>query len=441
MRVGMIAFSGIRAADPELMALGLTLPGVVERSKVVASLPSLSLLTLAALTPPEIEVRYHEIADIEGFAALPRDYDLVAITSLSAQIREAYAVADEYRRLGVPTVMGGLHVTKMAAEAAQHAAVVAVGEGELTWPKIMADLQRGALQPRYAPPADTWFDLADAPQPRFELLQIDKYNRLTVQTSRGCPHQCDFCASSILLTPKYRVKPVEKVVAEVRRIKELWPRPFIEFADDNSFAMRPHYKRLLAALREEGIRWFTEADISIADDPELLELMRESGCMQVLIGLESPTRGLDGVELRRNWKLRVQPNYQEAVRRIQEHGITVNGCFILGLDGDTEQVFDAIFEFAEQTPLFEVQLTVLTAFPGTPLYERLKREGRLIEPEAWEKCTLFDVNFRPQHMTPQRLRQGLIDLAARVYDPEFVAARRRGYFERLHAARARNGAA
>ncbi len=440
MKIGLIAFSGIRAADPELMALGLTLPGVVERSRIVASLPSLSLLTLAALTPPEIDVEYHEIADIRGFGALPRDFDLVAITSLTAQIREAYAVADEYRKLGIPTVMGGLHVTKMADEAALHAHTVAIGEGELTWPALMADFQCGELKPRYAPPADTYFDLSDAPIPRFELLDIDKYNRLTVQTSRGCPHQCDFCASSILLTPKYRVKPVEKVIAEIRAIKKIWAHPFIEFADDNSFVIKPHYKRLLAALREEQIRWFTEADISIADDPELLDLMRESGCQQVLVGLESPEHGLDGIELRRNWKLRVQPNYERAVRTVQEHGITVNGCFILGLDGDTEQVFDAIYDFAERAKLFEVQLTVLTPFPGTPLYERLRRENRLIEPEAWEKCTLFDVNFRPQNMSPQRLRQGLIELAARMYDPVFVRERREGYFEQVHAARRRRAA-
>ncbi len=440
MRIGMIAFSGIRAADEELMRLGLTLPGVVERSKVVASLPSLSLLTLAALTPAEHDVRYFEIADLRGADSLPRDFDLVAITSLTAQIREAYAAADAYRAAGVPVVMGGLHVTSLPDEAAAHATTVAVGEGEVLWPRIVADAAAGGLQPRYVQPPGQWYDLADAPIPRYELLDIDRYNRLTVQTSRGCPHLCDFCASSVLLTPKYSVKPVEKVIAEIRRIKEIWPTPFIEFADDNSFAAKAHYKRLLAALREENIRWFTEADISIADDLELLDLLRESGCRQVLIGLESPTGGgLDGVELRRNWKLKVRDRYEDAVRRIQSRGVTVNGCFILGLDGDDEGVFDRIFEFAERTNLFEVQITVLTPFPGTPLYARLQREGRLLDETAWHKCTLFDVNFQPRQMSPARLRQGLIELAERLYHPDAVQRRRERYFDQLQ--RERIGAA
>ncbi len=435
MKIGLIAFSGIRVVDPELLALGLSLPGVVERGRVVASLPSLSLLTLAALTPPDVEVAYHEVADLRAAGDLPNDFDAVAITSLSAQIFDAYAVADEFRKRGVPVILGGLHVSRLPDEAAAHADAVVVGEGELTWPQIVDDFRHGRLRPRYAPPPGVWFDLAAAPLPRFDLLDIDRYNRLTVQTSRGCPHLCEFCASSVLLTPKYTVKPVEKVIAEIRAIKQVWSHPFIEFADDNSFAARAHYKRLLAAVRDERVPWFTEADVSIADDPELLDLMRESGCRQVLIGLESPrTTGLRGVELKRDWKLRQLPSYETAVHRIQMRGITVNGCFILGLDGDTEETFDAIYDFADRTNLYDVQLTVLTPFPGTPLYDRLEREGRLIEPRAWNKCTLFDVNFIPRNMTPQRLRAGLFDLVRRVYDPAFVQSRRERFFEELHRA-------
>ncbi|MFN0137245.1 MAG: radical SAM protein [Phycisphaerae bacterium] len=432
MKIGMIAMSGIRAADEELMALGLTLPGVVERSRVVASLPSLGLLTLAGLTPPEIDVQYLEIEDIRKEPALPGDFDLVAIASFTAQIRDAYRVADVYRERGTPVVMGGLHVTKMPGEAARHATTVAIGEGELLWPTIVDDWRNGRLRRRYEQPAGVWFDLADAPMPRFELLDAPRYNRFTVQTSRGCPHQCEFCASSILLTPGYSVKPVEKVIAEIRRIKQIMPSPFVEFADDNSFSQRGHYKRLLAALRDERIGWFTEADISIAEDAELLDLMRESGCRQVLIGLESPgADGLDGIELRGNWKLRVQSRYEDAVRTIQSRGITVNGCFILGLDGHTSATFDAIYDFIDRTNLFEAQLTVLTPFPGTPLYERLKRDGRLLEAEAWHRCTLFDVNFVPQGMSPSELRSGLIELARRVYEPAFVQSRRERFFEQL----------
>jgi radical SAM superfamily enzyme YgiQ (UPF0313 family) len=429
MRIGLIAMSGIRAASEELTKIGLTLPGVIERNKIVASMPSLSLLTLAALTPPDVQVEYHEIKDLRQQGELPGGFDLVAIATFTAQVFDAYAVARHYRERGTAVVMGGLHVTKLPDEALEHCTSVVVGEAEPLWPQVVADARNGGLKRRYQSAAGYEYDLGDSPIPRYDLLKVGEYNRLTVQTSRGCPHLCDFCASSIFLTSRYKLKPVDRVIAEVRRITELWPRPFLEFADDNSFVHKKHYKELLTALREEHVSWFTEADISVADDPELLDLMRTSGCRQVLIGLESPSAGgLDGVEVRRNWKLRQVSRYERSVMEIQAHGITVNGCFILGLDGDGPELFDAIYDFAERTGLFEVQLTVLTPFPGTPLYDRLLAAGRILEPGAWNKCTLFDVNFQPARMSPAELQQGLVDLARRIYDPAFVQRRREKFF-------------
>ena len=437
MKIGLIAMSGVRAANPELTKIGLTLPGFVERSEVIASLPSLSLLTLAALTPPDIEVEYREIRDLDAEPETARDYDLVAIATYSAQVLDAYRVARVYRERGIPVVMGGLHVSMLPDEARAHGVTAVVGEGEMSWPRVLSDARKGALAPEYRPRPGEWFDLADAPMPRYELLDPARYNRITVQTSRGCPHRCDFCASSILLTPKYRVKPVEMVIAEIRRIQERWPHPFIEFADDNSFILRDHYKRLLAALKHEGIHWFTETDIAVAEDEELLDLMRESGCRQVLIGLESPVaNGLDGIETRRNWKLGKLPDYESAIRAIQSKGVTVNGCFVLGLDGHDETIFDQVYDFVERSGLYEVQITVMTAFPGTPLYARLKREGRLIQDEAWNTCTLFDVNVVPTGMSPERLQQGLVDLGRRLYDREFIQARRERFFRELRRSRA-----
>ena len=227
MKIAFLAMSGVRAHDPELTALGLTLPGFVERNKIIASLPSLALLTLAAFTPPEVEVSYFEVPDLAAADGLPTDVDLVAISTYSAQVFEAYTLAERYLRRGAPVVMGGLHVTALPDEARERGIIPAVGEGELTWPQVVDDLRRGRLQPEYRPAAGEYFDLANAPMPRYELLDVTRYNRLTVQTSRGCPHRCEFCASSVLLTPHYRVKPVDKVLAEIHRIKALWPEPFI----------------------------------------------------------------------------------------------------------------------------------------------------------------------------------------------------------------------
>jgi radical SAM superfamily enzyme YgiQ (UPF0313 family) len=431
-RIGFIAMSGIRAQNQELLKLGLTLPGFVERSKVIASLPSLSLLTLAGMTPPQFEVEYMEVADLKSAPELPDRFDLVAITSLSAQIYEAYKIAELYRARGVPVVMGGLHVSSLPEEALEHCTSVVVGEGEALWPKTLADYEAGDLKARYEQSPRGTFDLRAAPMPRFDLLDPEKYNRITVQTARGCPHRCEFCASSILLTPRYKIKPVEKIIAEIRAIKSIWPRPFIEFADDNSFVNAPHAKELLRALARENIRWFTEADINVSRDGEMLGLMRDSGCQQVLVGLESPRRAsLEGIELNANWKVRQQDRYKAAIERIQSFGITVNGCFILGLDGDTSEVFDDVLQFVRDSGLYEVQVTFLTAFPGTPLYQRLKQQNRIIEQNAWDKCTLFDINIRPQNMSVDELHHGFLRLVKELYSEEETHTRRRRFRERL----------
>ena len=428
MKIAFIAMSGVRAHNEELTRLGLTLPGFVERNKIIASLPSLSLLTLAGLTPNKFDVEYWEIADLNNAGQWPTGYDLVAISSFTAQLYEAYQVGDYYLSKGVPVVMGGLTVSSLAQEAKAHCTSVVIGEGEPLWPQVLADLECGALKPFYVQSPHGLYDLRDAPLPRFDLLDPEKYNRLTVQTSRGCPHKCEFCASSILLTPKYKLKPVSKVIAEIHAIKEIWPRPFIEFADDNSFVNRPHYKELLRAMVKEDLRWFTETDLNVAQDDELLGLMRDSGCQQILIGLESPRRAsLDGVETNANWKMRQQDKYRAAIAKIKSYGVTVNGCFILGLDGDTPEVFDEVFDFVRDSGLYEVQITFMTAFPGTPLYHRLQREGRIIRERAWELCTLFDINFTPKNMSVAELQSGFLGLAKRLYSAEETTERRRKF--------------
>ncbi len=418
--------SGVRAHNPELTALGLTLPGFVERNNVIASLPSLGLLTLAGLTPASIETRYLEVSDIADVSGVPEEFDVVAISSFSAQIGEAYALADRYRALGTKVILGGLHVSAVPGEAQSHADAIVIGEGETVWPQVVVDLAKspGGLC-RVYDARNASFDLNHSPMPRFELLEPERYNRLTVQTQRGCPFRCEFCAASIRISPEYKTKPAERVIAEIQRIKSLWNRPFIEFADDNTFVNKAHGKQLVRALARENVRWFTETDISVADDLELLDMMKDSGCAQVLIGLES-TRfsSLDGVEQRGNWKAKQVDRYMEAIRRIQDRGITVNGCFVLGLDGSGVESFEDIWTFVRESELYEVQITVQTAFPGTPLYDRLKLEGRLLREKAWELCTLFDVNFRPAKMSVAELEAGLRTLGARLYSAEFTAERR-----------------
>lgn len=434
MKLGLIAMSGVRVQNAALRQRGLTLPGFIERSRVIAALPSLALLTLAGLTPEDIDVRYLEIADLADAEGVPGEFDAVAIASYTAMIKDAYALSDRYRRLGTRVILGGLHVTARPDEARKHADSIVLGEAELVWPGVMADLRSGSLRPEYDA-RGTSFDLRDAPMPRYELLDIARYNRLTVQTQRGCPLSCEFCASSIRLSPRFKVKPVERVIDEVRRIKQLWPRPFIEFADDNTFANRAHGKRLVAQLAKEQVRWFTETDVSVADDVELLDRLRDSGCAQLLIGFEAPSRvEADGIETKSNWKARRVDTYIEAIRRIQQRGISVNGCFILGLDSQGLDSFENVAKFVADSGLHEVQVTLQTPFPGTPLYDRLDRAGRLPVADAWERCTLFDVCFTPSRMSAGELEERFECLVGDLYGSEAVRSRRSAFRQHVRAA-------
>lgn len=434
MKIGLIAMSGIRVCDEELLSIGLTLPGFVERSKVIASLPSLGLLTLAGMTPSYHEVHYIEVSDLQqskSIQDIPDNFDLIAISSYSAQIKEAYELAEIIRSKNVPVVMGGLHVTALPDDAKKHCDAVVMGEGELSWLQLINDAEKGNLKPYYDSRKEE-FDLAESPMPAFELLDIEKFNRLTVQTSRGCPHRCEFCAGSILLTKRYKQKPPERVLAEIDKIREIWKHPFIEFADDNTFVNKDYWKKLLPHIKQRKIRWFTETDISIARDKELLRLMRKSGCAQVLIGLESPSiTALDGIETRQNWKAKQLSFYKEGINTIQSHGISVNGCFIIGLDDHNNEIFDQVFNFVKESGLHEVQITIQTAFPATRLYKRLEEENRIIEKDAWEKCTLFDINYRPKNISADELSKGFRELVVRLYSEEFTSLRRKHFKELL----------
>ncbi|MCC5874887.1 MAG: cobalamin-dependent protein [Candidatus Sumerlaeia bacterium] len=431
MKIGFLAMSGVRACDPRLLELGLTLPGFVSRSKVIASLPSLGLLYLAAVTPEHHDIVYHDVENIDALPDSVVDCDLVAINTFSAQAPEAYAVADRLRESGVLVAIGGLHASVMPKEALAHADFVVVGEGENTWPEVIRAAEEGRRGMIFNARNFPSVDIDKLPVPRFDLLADRPYNRFTIQTSRGCPWCCDFCASSVMLGRPFRQRPVDGIIRDLEALMAVREKPYLEFADDNTFANKRWGRELCDALEPYGLKWFTETDLSVADDRELLRRLRPAGCRQLLVGLESPnSQALTGVEEKFDFKARRVTGMADAIRRIQDHGVTVNGCFVLGLDHDTVDSFQRIRDFAFEVPLYEVQITVMTPFPGTPLYGRLEKEGRLLYPGRWDRCTLFDVNFQPRNMSVEELQEGLYQLMEDLYSHDAVRSRREKVIKR-----------
>lgn len=433
--------SGVRIQNQALRELGLTLPGFIERGQVIASLPSLGLLTLAGATPPHWELSYHEVDDLGDWAAeiTALQPDVVAISSLSARVNDAYRLADQLRAAGITVVIGGLHASVRPEEAGMHADTVVVGPGERVWPKLLAEWEEGRLQKCYRHRDYGSDDLSAVPIPRYDLLDCDRYNRITLQTHRGCPHDCTFCGASRLIS-SYQRKPLCRVEEELDAIQAVWSQPFLELADDNSFVHKPYARDLARTLGRRNIRWFTETDISVADDPDLLELLAESGCAQVLIGLESPVpRDLIGMD-RKDWKSRQADRYHDAIGRIQRAGVSVNGCFVLGLDEHDETCFDHVLNFVAGSGLAEVQVTVMTPFPGTELTAQLAAEGRLLKDEWWDECTLFDVVYRPARMSVSDLEDGFRTLVSRIYTEDMVAGRKSAFRSAMREGRrARRG--
>jgi radical SAM superfamily enzyme YgiQ (UPF0313 family) len=234
--------------------------------------------------------------------------------------------------------------------------------------------------------------------------------RFTLQTARGCPLACDFCGASRLLG-SFAEKPVAAIENELAAIRQIDARPLVELADDNTFAGGRDPADLFACLRRAGVRYFTEADWRIGNRPDVLAGLAASGCAQVLVGIESlvfryPGMGEKRAEL---------DAMLDAASRIQDAGVPVNGCFIVGADGETRDSLDRLAAFLLDSPLAEIQLTLQTPFPGTGLYRRLREQGRLLSDRDWPSYTLFDVTYQPDQMSPAELTAGFRDLVAAVF--------------------------
>ncbi len=425
----LVALSGFRVREEKLAEVGATLPGLRQRVTAIGALPPLGLLTLAGMMPAGWTVSLHEAQRVDESLAdciAAEAPAVVAISSLTASVLEAYALADLLRPRGITVVLGGLHVTACPDESQRHADAVVVGDGEPVWGEVLRDVERRTLRARYQTAQP--FELAHAPLPRFGLLGRVSRPRFTVQTSRGCPFACDFCAASRLLGP-FRRKPAALVRRELDAIRAIDTRPAVELADDNTFAAGGPHDDLLAALADSGARWFTEADWRLGENPHVLSKLASSGCVQVLVGIESLVHHHPGMGAKRSTLDRMM----DAVRAIQEAGVAVIGCFIVGSDGETRASIDHLAEFLESDPCADVQVTLQTPFPGTALRARLARQGRLLADRDWSHHTLFDVTYRPDAMSVDELERGFADLLRAVFAA--APARRRSEIRRTVWAR------
>lgn len=418
--VAFVPLVGFRVREAELLELGMSLPGLHDRARAVGQLPALGLLTLAGMLPDAWTCCYlpSNSAGPEELDRILADRpDLVAISALTASILDAYRLSERLRKAGGRTVIGGLHATALPDEAAQHCDAVVVGPGEHVWRDVLRDATHGQLQPIYDARANP--RPYDWPLPRFDLLS-DGVARYTLQTQRGCPLACDFCAASRLLGP-FAEKPVAHIATELRDIGRLSPRPVIELADDNTFAGGRDPAALFDVLEASGARYFTEADWRIGERPGVLRGLARSGCLQVLMGIESlvfryPGMGQKQAELDR---------ILAAVERVQAAGVAVNGCFIIGADGETRDSIERLIEFLLDSPFADIQLTLQTPFPGTQLRRRLRTQGRLLSDRDWSHYTLFDVAYQPDRMSAMELEQAFREALQAVFSPAASQRRQR----------------
>lgn len=376
----------------------------------------LTLTTLAALAPPELEIEF--VLHDEGTADIPLnlDADLIGLTVITGSAVRAYELADHFRRRGKTVVLGGPHVTLMPDEAQAHASAICVGYAEESWPTLLRDFAVGRLQSRYDQGPD--FQLTNLPFARRDLLDGRNYlTQAVFEATRACAHDCEFCVAPTAWGRRQFQKPVEHVVEDIRRVGARK----ILFVDLNLISDRNYARELFTALVPLNVRWFGLSTSLIGRDPELMELMARSGCTGLLIGFETISRSsLSDIRKKFN-----DPDlYAALIADLHRLGISIQGCFVFGNDHDAESTFDDTVDFVLRTGIDLPRFALLTPFPGTPLHLRLAREGRLLH-RNWDLYDGQHVVFQPKSMTVSALQEGHERAWKRAYSYRAIASRLR----------------
>jgi len=362
----------------------------------------LSALSVAACAPPDVQT---EVVD-ENVEAIDfdTDADIIGVSFMTYNAPRAYEIAGRFRENGKTVLFGGYHPSLMPEEAAEHADAVCIGEAEANLPRMIDDYRNRRLEKFYRFPYPEF----RAPQVNPQLLRARDYMWASVvQATRGCHHRCEFCSVSAFSEHTFKRKPIENVVAEIRT----GGKRRVLFIDDNLAADPDYLKALLRALVPLRIHWYSQIAFSVTLDAELLDRMPRSGCRGVFIGFESLVQE-SLVETGKGFNRAAE--YKRGIEALHRRGIAVIAAFVLGYDHDGPEVFDRTLQFLEDAPADALQLTVLTPFPGTQLFRRLEREGR-IHDRNWEHYDLGHVTFTPRNMTAADLENGHNLILSRFY--------------------------
>ncbi|UCH27361.1 MAG: B12-binding domain-containing radical SAM protein [Trueperaceae bacterium] len=356
----------------------------------------LTLTTLAALIPEDLEAKV-TLVD-EGLEEVPEELeaDLIGISAITGTAPRAYELADRFRKQSIPVVLGGVHPTLMPDEAQQHADAVVVGYAEESWPRLLDDFCSGGLKARYV--QDPALSLAGLPYAKRELLTAGRYSLVqTIEATRGCLHGCEFCVVPTAWGGNLK-RPVAEVIDEIRQMRT---RRLL-FLDLNLIADTDYAKELFGALIPLNLTWGGLVTTLITRDEELLNLIHQSGCRGLLLGFES----LSPPALRETRKgFNLKQDYTALVKRLHERGIAVMGCFVFGFDHDADSTFAETVDFVQEVDIDLPRYAILTPFPATPLFKRLKHQGRILS-EDWSLYDAQHVVFEPANMTPDHLFRG-----------------------------------
>jgi radical SAM superfamily enzyme YgiQ (UPF0313 family) len=372
---------------------------------------------IAGLTPPDVELRFHD----DRMEAIPYDEptDAVALSLETYTARRAYQIASEYRRRGVPVIMGGFHATLCPEETERYAETVVLGEVEDIWPQVIDDLRHGTLQKRYR--AEN--------RPNLSTIRVDRrifagkrYLPIRlIETGRGCRFPCNFCAIQTFFGRTHRTRPPQDILREIETLKN-GSRLFF-FVDDNFAGNMTLMRELLPPLARQRVRWITQMSINAAHDEGFLAQLAAAGCQGVLIGLESLNEAnLRAMNKRFNT---MRGGYAKALGNLRRHGIRVYGTFVFGYDHDTPEAFDEAVNFAIGQRMYIAAFNHLTPFPGTPLYRRLQDEGRL-RYKAWWLDAAYRYNeipFTPARLTPRQITEYCVAARRRFYDLSSIVRR------------------